>query len=60
MFGKVHWFCPNCGAKHYDNKLAISVKSQAAQCSKKCLDEWEIKTVRYIMGKDEEQVNVSK
>lgn len=52
LFGYINRYCPCCGNKLYDNKLPTTCKS--ACCSKECLDEWEIKIVRGIMGKSEE------
>lgn len=51
-FGKQTRYCPNCGRKYYDEKLSTN-KVLSMCCIEKCLEEWQIKNTRMIMGKDE-------
>lgn len=48
--GKQYFHCPNCGGKQYGGQLNNNhVKS--LMCSYQCLNEWELKYARMILGK---------
>ena len=50
--GKQIRYCPNCGAKHYDQRLEMKhVLSMC--CDEECRKEWNLKYARMIVGKDE-------
>lgn len=44
-------FCPNCGKRHYDDRLTMShVKSMC--CDADCRVEWEKKYACMLLGKE--------
>lgn len=49
-WGKQVTFCPNCGKKRYEAKMADTCKAMV--CYPECLKEWELKYAKYILGKD--------
>lgn len=52
-FGKQFRYCPNCGTRHYDDKVSVDhVKSMC--CDNTCREEWELKYARMVLGKDAE------
>jgi len=54
-WGKQVWFCPNCGARHYNEKACRDTATAlAAACSDGCLKEWQMKEARLILGKDQD------
>ena len=50
-FGNQIRYCPNCGRKHFDNKVTYKNPISLC-CDNKCISEWEKKYTRSILGKD--------
>jgi hypothetical protein len=59
IFGKQHYFCPNCGTKLYDAGITVNVV-RAIICSNECREEWEKKYARAILGKSAEVEDLKK
>ena len=49
-WGKQVTFCPNCGKRRYEARMADTCKAMV--CYPECLEEWELKYAKYILGKD--------
>jgi hypothetical protein len=53
-WGRQTWYCPNCGTKHFDERLMNTTRGQAANCSQECARAWEVKYANLILGRDEQ------
>lgn len=51
IYGKHLRFCPNCGGRHYDDRLSTT-HVLSMMCDKGCREEWQRKYAAMILGHD--------